>query len=301
MTKRIGEFGSNQLHDVFKITGIITIHYFKYGKNFAYPTESHDFWELVFIDSGEANVYLNDEKLTLKQPEIIFYKPNAPHSISTADKFCNSAIVSFEASGRMLSFFENKIFKLTQQERDILGKIIHEGKKTFKGKLNLVNQKVMEKQENAPFGSEQVIKNNLELLLISIFRNNSANDELKPLETAKLSNHAEKVAENIIRILKDNVYSAISLDDIAKQTYFSKTYVKTAFKKYTGTSIIQYFNRLKIDEAKQLISTNEYTFTEISKKLGFSSVHYFTRLFKAVTDMTPSEYQNSIKADNVLD
>ena len=57
---------------------------------------------------------------------------------------------------------------------------------------------------------------------------------------------------------------------------------------------------MKIDEAKKLISMKKYSVTEITSMLGFTSVHYFSRLFKQITDMTPTEYARSIKADNVL-
>ena len=102
--KNVDEFFCNQLHDVLKVNGIFTIHYFKYGKNFNFPEESHNFWELVFIDSGEAIAISNKNKFKLTQSQVIFHKPNVSHTILTEDKFCNSVILSFEASGRSCFF-----------------------------------------------------------------------------------------------------------------------------------------------------------------------------------------------------
>lgn len=300
MGKIVDSFYCNQLHDAVKVTGIFTIHYFKYGKSFSFPEESHNFWELVFIDSGKGLVVSGDKKITLKQSQIIFHKPNVSHTITTGDNFCNSVIVSFEASGRTMSFFEDKVFTLDSYQKELLSAIVREGKTCYQGKLNDVNQKKLEKRPDAPFGAEQVIKNNLELLLISVIRNNRDATSLTK-ESDRISAHAEQIVKLIFKILNSKIYSTVNLDDIAKELYFSKTYIKSVFKKQTGTSIIQYFNRLKIDEAKRLISLKTYSFTEIAQKMGFSSVHYFTRLFKSVTDMTPSEYLKSIKADNVLD
>lgn len=301
MIKQIGEFYSNSLNDVLKVTGIITIHYLKYGKKFSFPVEEHDFWELVFIDSGEAVVTAGNTDIKLKQSQIVFHKPLLPHTIRTENKFCNSVICAFEASGRMMNFFEDKVFTLNQHEKNLLQQVVLEGKQSYKDKLNLVHQKRMQKREDAPFGAEQLIKNNLELLLISIVRKNAEQHSAKKLELDGTSAHGEQIVKSITNILQSKVHSSVNLDDIAKELYFSKTYIKSVFKKYTGSSIIQFYNRLKIDEAKRLISLKQYTYTEISAQLGFSSVHYFTRLFKSVTDMTPSEYQKSIKADNVLD
>ena len=87
-----------------------------------------------------------------------------------------------------------------------------------------------------------------------------------------------------------------TLDEIANELYFSKTYIKNIFRKHTGTSVIQYYLDLKIEEAKKLIANNKFSFTVISDKLNFNSVHYFSRTFKQRTGISPSEYAQSIKS-----
>lgn len=299
MDVRKEEYFRNQLSEVIKVPAIYTIHYFRYGQNFYFPLESHPFWELVFIDSGKANITASDRSFVMNHGEICFHSPDAVHTISTEDEFCNSAIVSFEATGRMMSFFENRVFKLNDYQKKLLADIVTEGRAAFVGRLDDANQTKMIKKAEAPFGSGQFIKNNLELLLISIIRSNLP-DSAKTAEYASSTVHADRIVEKIIELLKKRVTTSVSLDEISNELFFSKTYIKTVFKKHTGTSIIKYYNELKIDEAKKLISLKKYSVTEIKTMLGFSSVHYFSRLFKQVTDMTPSEYLKSIKADNVL-
>ena len=296
------EYYGTHLKDCIRINELYTVHYFEYSKNYKFYGESHDFWEFVYMDKGEVIVTADDRDFALSGGQIFFHKPNQWHNLRANGEIApNIAIVSFSCTSPEMSFFEDKIFTLTPYEKELLQKVVFEGKKSFKGKLNLVNQKKMEKREDAPFGTEQIIKNNIELLLISIVRNNAEQKTTKKLDFASVSSHGEQIVKRILEILEARVHTTVNLDEIAKDLYFSKTYVKSVFKKYVGTSIIQYFNRLKIDEAKRLISLNEFSYTEIAAKLGFSSVHYFTRLFKSLTDMTPSEYQKSIKADNVLD
>ena len=59
----------NTLNVSFNVKSIYTIHYFKYGKNFRFPTESHDFWEMVYIDGGSARILADGKELVLKQGE----------------------------------------------------------------------------------------------------------------------------------------------------------------------------------------------------------------------------------------
>ena len=69
--------------------------------------------------------------------------------------------------------------------------------------------------------------------------------------------------DRIKEMLTENVYSTVTLSDISSVLFFSKTYIKTIFKKNTGMTVMQYFTALKTDEAKKLISCDKYTFTEI--------------------------------------
>ncbi len=297
----------NNLGDVLKINALYTVHYFKYGRNFTFPLESHDFWEVIYIDSGKAIVTVGNAEYELKQGEVIFVSPRVPHTVCTKNSFANSAIASFSAKGRMLSFLKNNKFILKDGQKEILAKVVSEAKKAFPDRLDDPYATKMEFKANVPFGSEQWIKNLLELLLISVIRDNYPfakpieRSEERFLQSVENRNFdAKGLTGKIIKLLEENVYESISLDGLSKELYFSKTYLKNVFKKSTGTSIIKYFNNLKIEEAKKLISMSKYTFTEISSMLGFSSVYYFTRLFKNVTDMTPSEYSLSLKVDNVL-
>lgn len=300
MEIRNENYQKNTLKSVIKIGAIYTVHYFKYGKNFNVPAERHDFWEMVYIDSGEVGVIADDKEFVLKQGEAFFHRPNELHTIYTSDSFGNSAILSFDCNNREMNYFADKIFKLGEFEKTLLNKIITQTTRCFTDKLNDVYLTKMTKRKQTPPGSEQFIKNSIELLLLSLLCADSEKEGVKSLNASISGLQSDKIVSNIIKILNDHLYTSIDLDTIAKELFFSKTYIKNVFKKNMGISIIQYYILLKIEESKKLISQRKYTYTEIANIMGFNSVHYFSRLFKAHTDMTPSEYARSIKADNVL-
>lgn len=300
MENKNQDYVKSQLSCKINVTGVYTVHYFKYGRNFKYPGERHDFWEMVFIDSGTANVVAEDERLTLKQGEAYFHKPNEYHNIGTDDDFANSAIVTFECKSRAIKNLSGKVFKLNDFEKSMLNKIVHEAKQTYSERMNDVYLKKMTKSASAPFAGEQIIKNCIELLIISLLRNSDAT--ANQAEKIGLTSSPDDIVENIISILGDMLSAAenISLDEISFKLNFSKSYIKSQFKKKTGYSIIQYYINMKIEKAKKLLSRQKYTVSEIADMLGFSSVYYFSRQFKLHTDMSPSEYVHSIKAENIL-
>lgn len=284
------------LSAVINVKAVYTVHYFKYGQKFDFEGEKHDFWEFVYLDSGKAHITANETEFELTQGEAYFHKPNEYHSIRTDNRFANSVILSFECHSPAMRFFENMRTALSDAEKDILSKIVRESSVCFTDKLNDVYLTKMHKSKNTPFGGEQLIKMYIEQLLISIYRNHTAiadNTRLNPKNAGELT-------DRIKEILEENVYSSVSLSDISARLFFSKTYIKTVFKKNTGMTVMQYFTSIKTDEAKKLISCDKYTFTEIAYKLGYSSLHYFSRQFKKITNMTLTEYARSIKVDNVL-
>lgn len=118
----------------------------------------------------------------------------------------------------------------------------------------------------------------------------------------KVSSCSDKIVESICSILNDKLDNSakITLNEISCELGFIKIYIKSQFKKKTGSFFIQYYIGMKIDKAKMLLSQRKYAINEISDLLGFSSVFYFSRQFKSRTDMSLSEYINSIKADNIL-
>ncbi len=294
------EYIKTKLSCPIKISGIYTVHYFKYGKNYKFSGESHDFWEMVFIDSGTANIFTDESVRKLTQGQAFFHKPNEHHNISTDDDFANSVIITFECKNKELLILSGKTITLDEFEKSMLNKILHETKINYHDKLNDAYLKKMNKTNKAPFGGEQIIKNCIELLIISILRNDMS--EKANFEKIGLSSSSDNIVESVCEILNEMLNNSqnVSLDNLSFRLNFSKSYIKSQFKKKTGYSILQYFINMKIEKAKKLLSQQKYPISEISDMLGFSSVFYFSRQFKAHTDMSPSEYVRSVKIQNIL-
>lgn len=300
MKKTSNKFYKNKLNSLINVSGIYTVHYFKYGRNFKYKGEKHNFWEIVYLDSGSAKISADDNVFKLKQGEAFLHSPNEYHNIHTDDEFANSVIITFDSNSEYLSALAGKILKFGEYEKSLLNIIVNETKSSYADKLNELYLTKMTKKQNALFGTDQIIKNCIELLIINLLRSSSS--VANSLVEMTVNTGSDKIVDSVYAILQEklNSSSKISLNEISYKLGFSKSYIKSQFKKKTGSSVIQYYISMKIDKAKKLLSQQKYTISEISDTLGFSSVFYFSRQFKTHTDMSPTEYVNSIKAHNVL-
>lgn len=300
MEVRKAQFKKIKLNKNLNIPSIYTVHYFKYGMNFRFENEIHDFWELIYIDSGNAVVVNNQDKIILKQGEAYLHKPNDVHTVYTNDEFANSAIISFDCSSPDLENIARKKLVFSEFDKVILNKIINETKLGFSDKLNDLYLTKMNKSQNSPFAVNQAIKNCIELLFISLIRQQE-NTTFYP-DTIAIGVISDKIVAEILSIMQEKLDKAttINLDELSFTLGFSKSHIKKQFKKKMGVSIIQYFIGLKIEKAKKLLSQHKFTVSEISDQLGFSSVYYFSRQFKLYTNMSPTKYINSINLENVL-
>ena len=70
-----------KISSLLTISKIVTIHYQKLLKNYVFPKEKHNFWELIYCDKNEVFVTVEDDKKLLKKGEVVFIAPNETHSV----------------------------------------------------------------------------------------------------------------------------------------------------------------------------------------------------------------------------
>lgn len=281
---------------VFNVEKIITVFYMELSKDFRYDGESHDFWEMVYIDKGEMLCTADKTSFTLKSGELTFHKPNEFHNLSgNMSSSPNVSIMTFECKSRAMQFFEGKIFHLNAEEKSFMSMLFEEALSCYRlyDEANPLLQKI-NKIPDAPFGSSQMTKNLLEIFLIKLTRNT---DILTKQSRSNIHLDGKNIpypVKEIIDFLHSKVYDKICLSDVAAAVQKSPSAVKKLFSQYMSIGIISYYNSLKIREAKHLIREGNYNFSQIAEMLHFDTSQYFTKCFKDATKMTPSEYKRSI-------
>lgn len=285
------KYFKHKLENFLVVNKIVTLHYAKIDKDFSYMEEEHDFWEIVFTEKENIICTADGKEINLKQGEMLFHKPLEKHAL-----ICDGIhspqifILSFVSRSPSMRFFENKTVRLTKEQIKYVYSIVEEGKKTFDIPFFNPDMKKMNLLPRPTLGGEQLIKNRLEFLLIDVMRTlteTDAGNEIFLSET-ELEN---KFAGEVIKILKENLYGKITIDDICKKTSYCRAYVFKNFKSATGKSVMQYYTELKIKEAKTLLKENELSVREISDKLCFDTPNYFTKTFKKAVGLTPTAYR----------
>ena len=281
---------------VFRVEKLITIFYMELSKDFYYEGERHNFWEMVYIDKGEMVCTADKSQFTLKSGELTIHKPNEFHNLSgNKNTEPNVSILTFECNSREMKQFEGKIFRLDAEEKALLSMLFAEGLSCFQ--LEDVRNPLLQrltKLPDSPFGSEQMVKNLLEIFFIMLHRHKETVTK-KSRQNYRINGiDVPTEVKQLLDYIDEHLYDKLSIPVIANAMGKSESTIKGLFALYQPGGIITYCNKLKIKEARKLIREGNYNFAQISNLLHFDTPQYFSKCFKKYTNMTPSEYQKSI-------
>lgn len=245
-------FQTYQMSPVFTVTEFVNISYYKLPKNYEFPGESHDFWELIYVDQGELTVTAGTKKFLLKTGELAFHCPHEFHAFQVASQtYANIIIISFYCNSRFMSAFEHKILFLHYAEKQCLSAIAKEAEGAFEHFDQAPPIIDMQKKPDAPFGSDQLICTSLEQLFIHIYRrDDNIGFEDRSIPFKRLQHH-EEFAVQVREYLKKHFSERITLAALADKHCISVSQLRFIYKEQMGVSIITDLTNIRISEAKR--------------------------------------------------
>ncbi len=123
---------------------------------------------------------------------------------------------------------------------------------------------------------------------------------LKPIELAQLVQSVERATgwrltgndtvNSIMEYVRQHYAEKISLTQIADEFYLTQSHVARLFKKHTGESVLEYINRIRIEQARHLLEQG-VSVKEAADQVGYESLNNFYKYFKRYTGKTPAEYR----------
>lgn len=254
---------------------------------YAFPGESHDFWEFVYIIEGNVSILADDRVINLKRNQIVFHKPMEFHTLKPADNTLPKLFVmSFSVSGKLMNKFRDKIFYLQPDQRSMLFSIIEYMRKNNEIESENTNpiSYLQRLSDNTCYG--QTIKNMAENFLISLlYANESA--------TQIVENNETIIYNKAISFIEENIFDKIPVSRLSRECNVSTAYLKKIFTKYTSLGIHEYIIKSKIALAKQMLDSGN-SVTDISHRLSFSSQNYFSVVFKRETGFSPTQYKKRL-------
>ena len=97
--------------------------------------------------------------------------------------------------------------------------------------------------------------------------------------------------DKITEYIRYNYTQKITTERICNKFYCSRSYIAHSFKRYTGKSLPEYVNSLRIESAKEMLEDSGISVAEISAIVGFEERSYFAKCFTKTTGISPREWR----------
>ncbi len=243
-----------------------------------YQTHIHtDHCEICYFVSGKGIFHIEGSDYHLKKGDVLIMDTTESHHIE---------ISPGEPYERYVLHFKKDFIEQIDKDRKLLEAIENRSP----GKQNLLRKhyfkndfffQIIHNMINSPQQDELLVATNLFAILNEI-RNIFNSPDFNTID------NDDTLINQIIYYIMDNLDEHISLDDICKKFYLSKSQLCRVFKKSTGTTVWNYITSKRLIKVKELVEMGVMP-TKIFSQYGFSDYSAFYRAYKKYFNHSPTK------------
>jgi AraC-like DNA-binding protein len=86
----------------------------------------------------------------------------------------------------------------------------------------------------------------------------------------------------------------LTLKEISKEVFLSPNYFSTLFAQATGSTVFDFVQMVRLDEAQRLLKETRLPVRDVAKHAGFQTAAHFTRSFRQQTGASPREFRRAV-------
>ncbi len=240
--------------------------YYVEGKNPNSEFHFHSQIELYFIDEGEVEIWINDQRQVLKAGELSVALSYDAHCYKTVTESGVSCLII---------------------PTDLLGEFLPAIRHKRAGNPFVRNREIFDQLKDcyqAIKTSKSEIKTRGYLyVILGILM------EQMELEDRRESAHSQ-LSTRILFYINENFRSNITLQSIAGALGYNPSYLSRYFKSCFHIGINQYITMIRLREAVLLMREQKNSIAYCAYESGFNSVRSFYRAFYSEFQCTPKEY-----------
>ncbi len=242
----------------------------------------HNEFEIIRVISGDFEVFLNNDRCTLHAGDILLVECGCLHRGEPND--CVYECIVFN------------INMLIKRQNDAAGKYLAPIIDSVVGLKGLLKGDDTELYDTIVrlFGEMQRKEAQFELevyaLLFKMFSLLYTHDYIVESPERPRNQQAHTVSR-VLDWLEKNYAESVSLCQVAEVAGLSEKYLCRIFKEYTGKTLVDYTNELRVENACHQMVANGKRVTQAALDSGFNDLSYFSKIFKRYKGVLPHEYK----------
>ncbi len=120
-------------------------------------------------------------------------------------------------------------------------------------------------------------------------------DELRIALAGQAPTPAPIEFRRVLEHIRDKLTEKLSIDELAAHAGCSRASLNRSFRKYTGTSPVDWIIEARMTRAAELLRTTSLPIGEIAEAVGVNDPYYFAKLFRRCHGQTAREYRKTRK------
>jgi transcriptional regulator GlxA family with amidase domain len=104
--------------------------------------------------------------------------------------------------------------------------------------------------------------------------------------------HNDPEIVKVQEYIETNFQDKITVDELCDKFGIARRTFERRFKKATNNTVLEYWQRVKIEAAKRQLEMSRKTVGEVMYEVGYNDTKAFRDIFKKVTSMSPVDYRN---------
>ena len=225
-----------------------------------HPERVIDTVELIFVLSGEVNMFVGEDSYTLTHPSVLRIMPGERHG--GTEPSSNVSFLWLHFNGARSEELPERVSVPENPER--LASLI---KELFHYSLTK--------------GYPRECSNALVSVILAELTHRSE----------QASGESGRLISEVREYIRCNRDLALKSRDVALHFKYNEDYISRVFKSHLGKSLKQYIDEERIESIKQDLTLSSLTLMEIADRYSFSEYKYFLKYFKYHTGTTPSAYR----------
>ncbi len=252
------------------------------------PPHRHSQWELLIFEQGVTDNIVNETKYTATEGDVFLLGPQHLHEIRfvTTPHLHRDIYFSSETVQKICNNYSADLFNKLQGDSRLL--TLHMDS-SMRESIDLLCRNldtlclVYSADTSTAFQPIEGLSQSVLNMIVGIYFSQHV---IKKID-------APPVLLDILKNLQSPAFFTQKVSDIIAQTNYSHSQFLNIFKQYTGVSIVQYMNRLRIEYAAELLRHTDSTVLAICEESGYDSLSFFIKSFKSQYGQTPLQYRKS--------
>lgn len=249
----------------------VNMHFDSLGASLLVQSHWHEEIELLFIVKGKINLFCDRFSAEAEAGDVVCIPSNLVHKMENIDEPCDYYCALIKPA--FLQGFNTTAlppYPIISKEENI---------------ASLMDTVISEHYQKNEYYS--TIVHGALLSVLSLFMRYNTTSSSNPIRL-KVGIQANRL-QPALSYIHEHFTEKITIQQMCELTNFSKPHFCKNFRQMTGTSLVEYLNKLRCEYALHLIQSNDYTISQCAELCGFHNLSYFTRRYKEYFGYLPSQ------------